>query len=118
MNPEIKSLWVDALRSGEYGQTTGRLRHSYGEDTPSEYCCLGVLCDLYDKANMTSNWGGNDHFMGKGAFPPKMVAKWAGMSAAEREGVFEGDHELRDVVSMNDCGKSFSEIADAIERLG
>lgn len=37
MNPEIKALWVKALRSGEYRQTHGLLYHNGG------YCCIGVL---------------------------------------------------------------------------
>ena len=42
MNKEIKKLWVDALRGGEYKQ--GKLRLcNLSQDT---YCCLGVLCDL------------------------------------------------------------------------
>lgn len=43
MNPEIKAQWIDALRSGEYQQTKGKLRNSNG------FCCLGVLTDLYVK---------------------------------------------------------------------
>lgn len=122
MNPEVKALWVGALRSGEYGQTDGQLRRTYqlGEgEIPAEYCCLGVLCDLYDKANKTSSWDDEtDNFMGKGAFPPKEVAEWAGMSAHERDGLFKNDSEYNDVVSMNDTKSTFSEIADVIERLG
>lgn len=40
MKTEVKKLWLDALRSGEYTQTTGELKNSEG------YCCLGVLCDI------------------------------------------------------------------------
>ena len=37
MKPEIKKLWVDALRSGEYKQGTGRLRTRRGiYRTPSK----------------------------------------------------------------------------------
>ena len=41
MKPEIKQLWINALRSGKYQQGTGCLRK---ED---KYCCLGVLLDCY-----------------------------------------------------------------------
>lgn len=44
MKPEIKKLWVDALRSGEYKQTKGCLKSEDG------MCCLGVLTDLYIKS--------------------------------------------------------------------
>jgi hypothetical protein len=39
-NKENIRKWVDALRSGEYGQTTGKLRRD------DSFCCLGVACDL------------------------------------------------------------------------
>jgi hypothetical protein len=44
MNPERKQLWLDALESGEYEQTTVALRDMNG------FCCLGVACDVYAKA--------------------------------------------------------------------
>lgn len=48
MNAEVKKQWVEALRSGKYQQGTAALRtHNFGQD---QYCCLGVLCDLYTKA--------------------------------------------------------------------
>lgn len=119
MNPKIKYLWVDALRSGEYAQAYGQLRRTYGEEAPAGYCCLGVLCDLYDKANKTSSWDNEtDNFMGRSAFPPREVTAWAGMDDDERNGLFGSAMERRDVISMNDDGDTFSEIADVIERLG
>jgi len=39
---KIMRLWVKALRSGKYPQTTNRLRDNKG------FCCLGVLCDIID----------------------------------------------------------------------
>ena len=47
MKPEIKKLWVDALRSGEYKQAREVLRTNGG----TSFCCLGVLTDLYCKSN-------------------------------------------------------------------
>jgi hypothetical protein len=38
VDQEIKTRWVEALRSGRYQQVTGKLRTEEG------YCCLGVLC--------------------------------------------------------------------------
>ncbi len=43
MNPEVKSKWLAALRSGEYKQAKGLLRDHQG------YCCLGVLQDIFQK---------------------------------------------------------------------
>lgn len=48
MNEQLKKQWVEALRSGEFSQTTGRLRDNEG------YCCLGVLCALV--ADQTGDW--------------------------------------------------------------
>jgi hypothetical protein len=43
MNPEIKKIWVEALRSGKYKQGWGSLCQTIdGEDL---YCCLGVLAN-------------------------------------------------------------------------
>lgn len=41
MNPEIKQLWLNALRSGKYEQGKLMLK-----PTESSYCCLGVLCEI------------------------------------------------------------------------
>ena len=42
MDSSLKQKWVRALRSGKYEQATGALRNEDG------FCCLGVLCDVYD----------------------------------------------------------------------
>lgn len=41
MKSDIKAKWVEALRSGNYGQTTGVLHRTNGG-----FCCLGVLADI------------------------------------------------------------------------
>jgi hypothetical protein len=64
MNPEVKPLWLAALRSGEYEQATGSLARVYMRVKPEvagaiyprqedfeptgkvTYCCKGVLSDL------------------------------------------------------------------------
>lgn len=85
MNPEIKKRWTDALRSGNYKQTKGRLRDRQG------YCCLGVLCEIavedgvvgrfedrfvagrYDYGDPNNEWEREPSVL------PDTVAKWAGM---------------------------------------
>lgn len=47
MNQDIKTKWVNALRSGEYKQTSMKLCDG------TAYCCLGVLGDLYAKSHNT-----------------------------------------------------------------
>jgi len=90
MNQQIKARWVEALRSGKYGQTSSYLSDSNG------FCCLGVLCDLYilDHPN-TSEWKqydecgvfnlfscntNTDDKQSSHEILPYTVAKWAGFS--------------------------------------
>ena len=40
MDAKLKTLWLEALRSGQYPQTRGTLQDAHG------YCCLGVLCKV------------------------------------------------------------------------
>ena len=40
---DVKTKWLDALRSGKYKQGRGILRRPDGS-----FCCLGVLCDIID----------------------------------------------------------------------
>ena len=48
MNLEVKKLWIEALRSDEYKQGRHALC-SMGASGVKEFCCLGVLVDLYIK---------------------------------------------------------------------
>ena len=54
MNEEWRDKWVAALRSGQYRQGVGSLTGP--EDT---YCCLGVLCNVFDPAGWDSNEPGS-----------------------------------------------------------
>ncbi len=45
MNAFVKKGWVKALRSGEYKKGKGSLC----DLNKCEYCCLGVLTDIYNK---------------------------------------------------------------------
>lgn len=45
MNPEVKTKWLAALRSGNYKQGRMALKRGVGDGT-ADYCCLGVLCDI------------------------------------------------------------------------
>lgn len=51
MNKQALRLWVDALRSGEYSQTTGILG-GYTDSGDARYCCLGVACMVAEKAGV------------------------------------------------------------------
>jgi hypothetical protein len=119
MNPEVKTKWLDALRSGEYKQSEGLLR----SDT-DEYCCLGILCqiaadegvisqptlntDEYSDRYMYSD-GDNRNSM----YLSEKVAKWAGLD--NLTGYVISKNGAISLSSMNDEGKPFDQIADVIE---
>ena len=108
MRKEIADKWVEALRSGEYGQLKGGLANV----DRSQHCCLGVLCELAIKDGVSvylepdqpthASWIRFDDLLGA---LPERVGTWAGMTISKG----------RVLAAMNDAGKSFAEIADVIE---
>lgn len=112
MNEEVKKLWVNALRSGKYKQAKSTLRNNYG------YCCLGVLCDLYDP----NKWEHSDFvpetrfsYLYMTSLLPTEVVQWAGLNRGDP--IVEGS-SLSCYNDGHDGKKrhSFQEIADLIER--
>jgi hypothetical protein len=107
LKTEVKKLWVDALRSGEYKQGQSRLRDG---DT---FCCLGVLCDLYRK-DQGKRWYKHPilglTMNGEEAYLPLAVREWAGIEVQSPEA---GPYPLS---VHNDTGIRFPEIADLIEK--
>ena len=131
MKPEIKKLWIDALRSGEYKQGRHSLikydmntipnEETAPDSTPNEeqlkaakYCCLGVLCDVYRKElgkNLWYRFRFNDGF----GVLPKCVIEWAELEI-ENPHVKIND-KIRTLAELNDRLKlNFEEIADVIEK--
>ncbi len=119
MKHEIAEQWVEALRSGEYRQTKERLR-----DRDDGFCCLGVLCDLYDRSHGGTGWGEpavNDTeicFLGHDVDLPVQVAEWAGLKTFV--GYYDEASKLacigtNNLAATNDSGASFSDIANIIE---
>ena len=124
MNPEIKQKWINALRSGEYEQSSKGFLHTANEFNET-YCCLGVLCDLYAKEHnkeWTNNYGrSNLYFEGEGHYPPQSVVEWAGLPDKNPSIEFSGeidDCEFEDpeLSELNDEGISFNTIAGLIEQ--
>jgi len=112
MNKRVKRLWIKALRSRKYRQARGWLRDD------GAFCCLGVLCDLYDKQTGTGRWNGHGYTVTNGdsssTMLPDGVREWAGL-----DDNLGGDPRLGRTLSassLNDKGKSFNFIADRIER--
>jgi hypothetical protein len=101
MKHEVKQKWCAALRSGEYRQGKGRLKRK--ERGVEEFCCLGVLCDIYSKETGTP-WLGQ-HMHQSWLYPHYKVREWAVVEEIKCDSL----------ACMNDAGKSFEEIADYIE---
>jgi len=134
MNPEVKKKWVNALRSGNYKQGKGRLvSPCKNEDGRYEYCCLGVLCDLYSHEHPKATWYEDAFYpLGivedKGGYLdknycvdeelPQEVIEWA---QVEVEDPVLYDDDVGDClitcIEVNDNqGKDFNQIADLIDR--
>lgn len=82
MNPEVRQEWTAALRSGEYPKAQGYLH------TEDGYCCLGVLCDIAVKHEVTTVNGINVYRYGPDlemATLPEEVMRWAGLDKPNPE---------------------------------
>lgn len=124
MNPEVKAEWLEALRSGNYAQATGRLCKVIDRTTDDPtygYCCLGVLTDLYRKDTNIGKWiaDGRGYYAGKDFHVgeeeifrasndiPVATRSWSNLT---------DEFARSELVKLNDGDKkTFSEIADWIE---
>jgi hypothetical protein len=95
MDAQLKANWIEALRSGKYQQAKSFLK------TDDGYCCLGVLCDIQgaDFDAINEEFGS----LSLSYNPKEYLGQVPETSASE-------------LAQMNDNGKSFSEIADYIEK--
>lgn len=124
MNPERKLKLVDALNSGEFTQTRGKLSDGEG------YCCLGVACEIYRRETGNGEWverkkynrerhrGNANQFLVSGerfsSFLPKEVREWFGFNDDPPNNYLQSL-----LINMNDgllSPHSFSDIAKAIEK--
>jgi hypothetical protein len=104
MDAEIKTKWVEALRSGKYEQTRHTVRDHRG------FCCLGVLCDIAGATWKTDEacefyveYDCDQSVTGT----PETLDLAIGLGESGRDAVMR----------MNDADeKSFAEIADYIEQ--
>ena len=113
MFKDIADKWTDALRSGSYEQGAEFLRQN------NDFCCLGVLCDLYIQEHNVDEPARKSWMMGsfrvsegehEDVVLPLAVKEWSGMQSVE--GVLTASDPLS---TLNDQGSTFSEIADIIE---
>lgn len=104
MNPEVKTKWLAALRSGKYRQGKYWFRSRDGR-----YCAFGVLVHSCGFGRWTggpreSLFGWEPAESGEGD-PLKAVCEFAGITSTQ----------LSEVATRNDRGESFEEIADFVE---
>ncbi len=106
MDKELKRKWLQALRSGRYKQTTGRLRRDCDSNGKYTYCCLGVLCNIINRKGWENklkfhykNDSDNYNLPENLVFDLKLdIAK------------------LEMIIKKNDGGSTFEEIAKIIEK--
>jgi len=121
MKKKIAEKWVEALRSGKYKQGRHALKYKTKAGV-TRHCCLGVLCELYQKEHKvklkTGVLSGTEElrsckltkFNECNATLPEKVMTWSGMMT--------DDGSLPDNTTLahkNDYGYSFEVIADLIE---
>lgn len=134
LKPEVKAKWVAALTSGEYQQTTGVLQqgeYDPGTNRNKGHCCLGVLCDLYEKENnLVDGWQpgirGTLKYGDESYVPPENVLEWAfDVPPEAMSQIVNPAYKLTTVSDIhgktqpldirNDEGASFAEIAALID---
>lgn len=103
MNQRVKTLWIEALRSGEFQQDIGQLCR-VGADGVKRYCCLGVLEELALREGVIESFQDSD-----GGLDLK-VMQWAELTDTLPLAGKVGLH------AMNDNDKDFNYIADQIEK--
>jgi hypothetical protein len=125
MKKDIAKLWTKALRSGKYKQGKHTLRNH-----DNSFCCLGVLCDLYNKEQkkkkkktldvikINCQIEGKCYKYGPAtSYLPVVVKKWAGMKTTKGE-FFLNDYAYN-LAGFNDgdydTAKSFKSIAKIID---
>lgn len=102
---ELRKKWAEALRSDRYKQAQEALRTHEG------YCCLGVLCDIYDPERWSDleyiKDPDDEYTNTESDYPPPDVLEAAGIDKTVAQ----------ELAKLNDqeC-LPFSRIADVVER--
>lgn len=126
INPEVKELWVNALRYGGYRQCKGRMKKNNNKGNIL-YCVLGVLCDVFIcqqklKGIKNIDWlfnpiDKNYYFKGEIYYPPKIVLNWLGVKHLDDTDVpFYSNGNLTSLSGLNDNKHKFKELANVIEK--
>lgn len=120
MNPKIKKLWIEALRSGKYRQVDGELRGKT-KSGKTGFCCLGVLCNLHAQAHpeIAMNEFDPSRYLGAVAVLPTAVQRWADLdeSGTLPTTVEFNGADYDTLYELNDDGMKFGKIANVIDQL-
>jgi hypothetical protein len=114
---EVRAAWVAALRSGQYRQTTHRLKRQVKGSV--HHCCLGVLCEIAAEAGLvditSSGYLPRDGGDLAESLLPSNVRQWAGL-LSDGGCLREQQWHLNTLSRLNDNGRyTFEQIADVIE---
>jgi hypothetical protein len=104
---ELRTKWIEALRSDEYSQGQGNLKvANCGPDEAADFCCLGVLCDLVDSNRWTEKSEGYFTFEGHSDFPPQEILDLVDLTKTQAQ----------ELATFNDDdGYRFEDIANFLE---
>lgn len=123
MKKELKKKWVEALRSGKYSQGKNYLRKG------DSYCCLGVLCEVagleWERIPTQSAFAVREFAFETQTLGYELQEKLFDNTRYDDEydkrvNMDEGpmvtiDGDKNTLAAHNDAGKTFKQIADAIE---
>lgn len=115
LDPEVKSGWLEDLRSGSYLQCKSDLKRR-DDDGNLTHCCLGVLYERFGGATQEPRPSGGFIFKEPSAspggfthhesMPGAKVRQWAGLP-----------YKVASVLAeANDGGATFAEIAEFIDK--
>ena len=106
INEQEFNTWLEALYSGKYNQTTGKLQDDIG------FCCLGVACEVleFKKIRYPKKSLAYGRLMGRTPIEQPNVPRW--LKYINRDVFKKTDYEL---VELNDTlNMTFPEIADTL----
>jgi hypothetical protein len=102
MRQDVKELWVNALRSGDYEQGEGILT---SDSAVKLYCCLGVLCKVAVDNGVpvrVGEGGERISYDDSASYLPISVMEWAGLDTC--------DPFLKDNEGNEHCASSWNDI--------
>lgn len=118
MEKSVRDRWIARLRSGHYKQGYHNLCVINNETGEEFYCCLGVFNDMVNTPfRIHDLFSGETHIEYADSPVGTPVEVWdSGVNTNRLADYGLRGPELRELIIMNDLGRSFEEIADWIEK--